>query len=257
MHSVHNRRIADVTGRVQWWAAAAGQLLWPLACEACGRAIEPGGEGLCEACWQGLLSCTAGSYCRACGLDAGSFGMLEDGCARCRERRPVYDGIARAGVYASTLRDLVLAMKFHDRPELAARLAQWMEAALAAAPFAGRLDAFVPVPLHWRRRLARGFNQSFLLACRLARGRAPVNTDLVRVRHTPSQWTLSTTRRRGNVAGAFAVRRDHDFSGRTLCLVDDITTSGATLNECARVLKQAGAAAVYAVVAAVAMQDTD
>jgi len=124
---------------------------------------------------------------------------------------------------------------------------------------------FAPVPLHWRRRLSRGFNQSLLLARHLSRHLAetrraraiPVRTDLVRIRHTPAQWTLAPTKRRKNVAGAFAVRPDHDFSRKTVCLVDDITTSGATLNECAAVLKNAGAAAVYAVVAAVAMQDVD
>ena len=84
---------------------------------------------------------------------------------------------------------------------------------------------------------------------------AGISTDLVRCRHTQKQWNLTMAGRKRNVAGAFAVRRGHDFAKRTICLVDDITTSHATLNECARTLKEAGAQNVFAAVAAVAMQN--
>lgn len=77
------------------------------------------------------------------------------------------------------------------------------------------------------------------------------------MRYTERQWNLSPAKRKRNVADAFAVRKGHKFSGQTVCLVDDITTSGATLNECAKTLKEAGAQKVFAVVAAVAMQDAD
>ncbi|HOK66482.1 MAG TPA: hypothetical protein PLV55_06685 [Anaerohalosphaeraceae bacterium] len=80
----------------------------------------------------------------------------------------------------------------------------------------------------------------------------PICRDLVRVRYTRRQWNLTSAQRRRNVKGAFAVRKRHPFKGASVCLLDDITTSRATLNECARVLKRAGAQKVYALVAAVA-----
>jgi ComF family protein len=111
------------------------------------------------------------------------------------------------------------------------------------------------VPLHWTRRLRRGYNQSQLLAKQLHQPRARISTDLVRVRRTRAQPQVATPAARArNVAGAFVVRYGHGFAGRRVCLVDDIKTSGATLNECAKALKEAGAARVYALVLAVAGQ---
>ena len=101
----------------------------------------------------------------------------------------------------------------------------------------------------------RGYNQSLLIAKRLHFKSAPVNTDLVRIRNTPAQPTMtSPTQRARNVAGAFAVRDGHNFEGKNICLVDDIKTTGATANECAKTLKQAGAEKVYVLVLAVAGQ---
>jgi ComF family protein len=115
------------------------------------------------------------------------------------------------------------------------------------------IDFFVPVPLHWTRKLRRGYNQAELLAQALSPCRSKVNTDLVRVKRTrPQPAMVSDRKRAANVAGAFAVRKRHDFSDKRICLVDDIKTSGATLNECATTLKNVGAAEVCAIVLAVA-----
>jgi ComF family protein len=130
-----------------------------------------------------------------------------------------------------------------------------MKDALAVSGVARSIDCFVPVPLHWRRRLERGYNQALCLSRGVCTPPASVSTDLVRTRYTRRQWSLTETQRRTNVKNAFAVRRGHPFGGKTVCLVDDITTSGATLNECAKALKAAGAARVYTLVAAVAHPD--
>ena len=130
-----------------------------------------------------------------------------------------------------------------------------LNSALQGSSFRDEIDVFVPVPLHWRRRLERGFNQSLIL-CKGLEHHGRINTELVRTRYTQRQWNLSLGKRRKNVADAFAVRRGHDFSGKNVCLVDDITTTRATLEECAKTLKQAGAQKVFALVGAVAMQDT-
>jgi len=104
--------------------------------------------------------------------------------------------------------------------------------------------------------LTRGYNQSLILAKKLNHPTAKISTDLVRIRHTKSQPTMpSPAARAANVAGAFAVRYGHNFAGRNVCLVDDVKTTGATLNECAKTLKQAGAKKVFALVLAVAGQN--
>jgi ComF family protein len=129
--------------------------------------------------------------------------------------------------------------------------------ALQGSSFCNDVDFFVPVPLHWSRRLFRGYNQSLVLTMKLKHAAAKINTDLVRIRRTKFQpMAASPAARARNVAGAFAVRYDHDFAGRRVCLVDDIKTTGATLNECAKTLKQGGAAKVFALVLAVAGQRT-
>lgn len=149
---------------------------------------------------------------------------------------------------------MILAFK-NGRSELDTVLAPLADAAFQGSGFHEDIEWLVPVPLHWTRRLARGYNQSHLIARRLTRRRARICTDLVRIRRTRLQPAVATPAARArNVAGAFAARADHRFSGRTVCLIDDIKTSGATLNECAKVLKEAGAARVYAVVLAVAGQ---
>ena len=151
---------------------------------------------------------------------------------------------------------MILAFK-HDRSELASVLAPLAEAALQGSGFHDEIEVLVPVPLHWTRRVLRGYNQSALIARRLHHPRARVSTDLVRVRRTRIQpQAVTPAARARNVAGAFIVREGHEFAGRTVCLVDDIKTSGATLNECAKALKEAGAARVYALVLAVAGQRT-
>ena len=230
------------------------QLLWPGRCDICDEAICDTEGPLCKACWDELLTCTAGDYCPRCGRDASRYGLVEGACGACRDEEFHFDGIARAGVYADVLQRMILAFK-HDHSELASVLAPLADAALQGSRFHEGIELFVPVPLHWTRRILRGYNQAHLIARRLHHPHARVNTDLVRARRTRPQPQAATPAARArNVAGAFVVREGHDFADRTLCLVDDIKTSGATLNECAKVLKKAGAARVYAVVLAVAGQ---
>ena len=230
------------------------QLLWPAVCDVCNEAICDTDNHLCTRCWNELLTCTAGDYCPRCGRDASRYGLIDGACAACQHEEIHFDGLARVGVYAEALQQMILAFK-HDRSELATALAPLAGAALQGSAFCDQVDWLVPVPLHWTRRLRRGYNQSHLLAQRLHHPRARISTDLVRIRRTSTQPQMPTPAARArNVAGAFVVRNRHDFTDRTLCLVDDIKTSGATLNECAKTLKEAGARHVYALVLAVAGQ---
>jgi competence protein ComFC len=231
------------------------QLLWPAVCDICNDAICDTDRHLCPRCWSELLTCAAGDYCPRCGRDASRYGLVRGACAACQNDEIHFDGIARVGVYTEALQRMILAFK-HDRSELAAALAPLADSALQGSSFCDRIDLLVPVPLHWTRRLCRGYNQSHLVAKRLHHPRARISTDLVRARRTRTQPQMATPAARArNVAGAFVVRSGHTFGGKTICLIDDIKTSGSTLNECAKTLKEAGAARVYALVLAVAGQN--
>ena len=230
-------------------------LLWPAVCINCGTSIGETDNDLCRECWDRLSECTGGDYCRRCGRDASRFALVQGMCPNCQGLDVCFDSIARCGLYAQCLRAMILGFK-NGKTELDSVLGFLANAALEGSGFSSEIELFVPVPLHWSRRLARGYNQSRVLAARLRHPTARISRNLVRIRRTkPQPAAASAAARARNVAGAFAVRRRHDFAGRTVCLVDDIKTSGSTLNECARVLKQAGASKVFALVLAVAGQD--
>jgi len=251
-------RVYHALGRAGRVSALAwqglNQLLWPPVCHNCGQGVRADDNGLCRACWDQLLACTAGEYCPRCGQDASRYGLVAGACPACQGLEIHFNGIARAGVYTDALRQMILSFK-HDRTELAPILGALVDAAFQGSPFYHDIDLLVPVPLHWTRRLGRGYNQSGLLAKQLEHPTTRILPDLVRIRRTKPQPAVATVAARAkNVKGAFAVRSDHRFTGRRICLVDDIKTSGATLNECAKTLREAGAAKVYALVLSVAGQ---
>ena len=231
------------------------QLFWPAVCVNCKQSICETDNSLCKDCWDQLLACTGADYCPRCGRDASRYGLLDGVCPDCQGKQIHFDQIARASVYREALQKMILAFK-KGRTELDSVLGFLANSALQGGGFLNAIEFFVPVPLHWSRRLVRGYNQSLVLAKKLEHLSAGINTDLVRIRRTKSQPTMASPAARAkNVAGAFAVRYGHQFTGRNVCLVDDIKTTGATLNECAKTLKQAGASKVFALVLAVAGQN--
>jgi ComF family protein len=242
------RAVSDAIGGL-------GQLLWPVKCVNCGKHDVETGSGLCGDCWEGLTSVCSADYCRRCGRNVSPYVAREGLCLNCRGDDIHFDGIARAGMYAESLRDMILAFK-NDKTELDSLMVWLADTALQTSTFFNDIELFVPVPLHWRRRFKRGYNQSYLLARGLKHPSAEINTDLVRIRYTKPQAEMpSPAARAKNVKGAFAVRYRHPFAGRRVCLVDDIKTTNATLNECAKTLKEAGASKVFALVLSVAGQD--
>ncbi len=227
-------------------------LLWPAVCINCRAAIADNNDKLCGDCWSELLACTMDSCCRRCGCTAAIGGVIDGCCPACQGQDFHFDAFAGCGIYDKTLRSMILAFK-NSHCELAYTLGSFAETAFHNSGFSDEIDYLVPVPLHWKRRLARGYNQAFLIAKQLCTGNSKLNTDLVRIRNTAVQPNMATAAARAqNVADAFAVRKGHDFAGKRICLIDDVKTTGATLNECAKTLKLAGAEKVYALVLAVA-----
>lgn len=156
---------------------------------------------------------------------------------------PAYDRARAAVRYDDISRALVHSLKYGDRLDLAPTMGQWM--ARAGRELLSDAEALVPVPLHWRRQWARRFNQSATLAGVISglTGVPVVHGGLKRLRATPQQVGKSKTERADNVQGAFRVAMEHesDIAGRRLVLIDDVLTSGATVDACARALSRAGA----------------
>ncbi len=224
-------------------ARLALDIALPTLCVACRAPVR--GEGLCASCWS-QVSFIERPYCERLGIpfvyDPGpgllSMEAIADPPAYGRARAAVrYDDVARAMVHA---------LKYQDRTDLAPVMGRWM--ARAGTELLADADIVVPVPLHWRRGLARRYNQAAMLATAIGRrADVPVAHDLLkRTRHTEQQVGLSRADRAANVQGAFAVpdAAKASIRGKRVVLVDDVLTSGATTDACARALLRARAAGV-------------
>jgi ComF family protein len=232
-------------------------LLNEARCPACGRAWTrpPGAQSaLCPSCLAAHLP-PEGAACPGCGVRPPVPQAVPLTCGQClRQPRP-WGRLVAAGPYDGRLRELILAYKFEGRLDLGRQLQELLLAAfargLADFPELAGCDMLVPVPLHPRRLLARGYNQSREIARLLAaRRRLPIVQEaLSRVRMTVPQMELGARERVENIRAAFAARREL-VAGRSALLVDDIMTTGATLEECARTLARAGAARVDVLVLA-------
>ncbi|SNR67267.1 comF family protein [Humidesulfovibrio mexicanus] len=223
-----------------------GLLLAESRCAACGAVLSVPGDGLCPDCREELAP-EAGACCLGCGepLPVPSLGGAL--CARCLETPRAWGRALCYGRYQGRLKELIWAYKFEGRLGCGRLLQDFALRAYEAgvAGGAGRYDALAPVPLHPRRLLARGFNQSRELARRIAaRHDLPIwDHALRRVRRTTPQMRLAREERTQNIRGAFAAG-EWRVSGAALLVVDDIMTTGATLEECARILFAAGAKSV-------------
>jgi ComF family protein len=213
----------------------------PQLCPSCREPLGDG-NGLCAHCWS-RLSLIEPPYCARLGIpftyDPGPGLLSMEAIAN----PPSYDRARAAVRYDDISRALVHSLKYGDRLDLAPTMGQWM--ARAGRELLSDADALVPVPLHWRRLWARRFNQSAALAGVISEltGVPVVHGGLKRVRATPQQVGKSKTERADNVQGAFRVAKEHesDIAERRLVLIDDVLTSGATVDACARVLSRAGA----------------
>lgn len=229
-----------------WLDALLAVLLEP-ACAACGSPLPHPTRGcVCEPCWSSLAPLQS-PLCQSCG---GSLASAPHNglsiCADCLRHPPIVDEARAIGVHDGSLRAVIHAFKYGGHRSLARPLAERMCAA-GATLIAGS-SAAVPVPLHGSRRRSRGFNQAADLARHIG---LPVAHALVRIRETSTQTALPADERRANVAAAFRPARGAAaLRGSTVLLVDDVRTTGATLDACAAALKEAGVRRVVALTAA-------
>ena len=227
-------------------------------CAVCGAVLDAPTRGpVCAACWRAVPRITP-PVCDRCGapMPAGAPANAATAlCRRCRRPHALISRRRAVGPYEGALRGLVHVLKYERRHTLAPRLGGLMRES-GAGILAGA-DCVVAVPLHPRRQRARGFNQAAELAVQLG---PPVVGALRRIRATAPQSELPAGRRRANVRGAFAPARrfgagsDGAVEGACVLLVDDVTTTGATLDACARVLRRAGAREVRALTLARAVR---
>ncbi len=232
-------------------AQGALALCYPGVCAACGRALPPEEIPFCKPCRTTLTSDDRPT-CPRCASTVGAFTDLADGCPLCRDKAYHFEGALRLGPYDGLLRELVLRMKHASGEGLAELVGDlWAGHAAARLQQVGA-DVVVPVPLHWWRRLQRGYNQSEALAQSLAAHlRLPCRPRwLRRFRYTPRQTLQTPAARWDNVRGVFAARPRAELKGKTVLLVDDVLTTGSTASEAARALRGAGAKRVVVAVLA-------
>lgn len=235
-----------LSGRWRSLLGAVGSAIVPPVCLACQAALSEH-DALCARCW-GQIAFIRAPVCDRLGLPLpfGGGGPLISAAAAADP--PVYDRARAVAVFQhqGVLQRLVHGMKYHDRHDARRLFGAWMVA--AGADLLPGIDIIVPVPLARWRLVRRQFNQSALLAQEIARrtGLAWSPSLLVRTRSTPPQVGLTREQRRLNVRGAFEVpdRRRSLVEGRDILLVDDVITTGATVEAATRVLKRAGAARV-------------
>lgn len=225
--------------------AAIALLLAP-TCASCERPLARPTRGcVCEQCWSGVAM-GAAPHCLRCGEPARLTDSVITACEGCLTVPVSVQRVRAIGPYTGPLRAILHALKYDGRRSLAAPLAARMR--LAGQDLLREAQVVVPVPLHGRRRRERGFNQAADLAAHLG---LPVVHALTRVRSTPSQTTLHADERRTNMHGAFqATAHARTLRGCAVVLVDDVHTTGATLDACAVVLREAGVEVVFALTAA-------
>ncbi|MBU2567416.1 MAG: ComF family protein [Elusimicrobia bacterium] len=235
----------------------AMDFVFPTVCPGCGKFIADGdaGEGkiVCGECFE-KIKYVDGKICLKCGLPCPGDSCPGDLCDSCEKPRTeiYYTYLRGACVYNENLSGYISSFKYRGKEYLSEFLGNILNGYLEKHPEMTKVDAVVPVPLHWRKWLARGYNQSELLSARVAK-RFNIKLDpgmLERKRWTRPQAKLTRQERFKNTDGAFEIKSGRQTAGKNILLIDDVSTTGETINQCAMALKNKGAGNVYGLVVA-------
>ena len=211
-------------------------LILPVYCLLCKEQLSYQTDTyLCDACRKNLVL-ISGKVCNKCGRP-----FINGICGICREKQFCFSKARASGIYDGSVRECIHFFKYKKKTYLLNTLFEVF--LLPNSLDFLSCDLIVPVPLHWIREYSRGFNQAELIGKKISkRFNIPLSkTSLKRTKATPSQTGLSLKERTKNIKGAFSVRNEQKLNGKRILLVDDVMTTGATVNECSRVLLQAGA----------------
>jgi ComF family protein len=235
--------------QLRGWCRQVLRFVLPVECLSCGRSLSTDPVPFfCTVCWQTIRPLHQ-PVCVRCDQPFVSPAAItytpNHQCQYCQEQPPDFERAWTLFPYLSPLRDAICSFKYKGKLTLARPLAQLM---ISTLPHGIDADVIIPVPLHPARLRAREFNQSLLLADQLSHHLSrPVSaTNLVRIAATDPQTTLSRQARLRNLRKAFAIRRPQDLAEKRILLVDDVFTTGTTLNECAKTLRKAGSGPVFA-----------
>ncbi|MFB0564665.1 MAG: ComF family protein [Candidatus Aminicenantaceae bacterium] len=226
-----------------------GELIFfPSSCKLCSSLLEfPHENVICRACW-GKIRAPRQSFCLCCGRFF--EGVAEPHfCRSCLQGRPPFSLHRSCGRYKGTLKDIILLFKYRHFKLLGKELARFTyEISNRYKDLWWNVEALIPVPLHRKREKQRGFNQALIIAKELAKNmEIPiVERALVKVRNVPPQTLIKPGDREKNVSGAFCVVKKEQVRGKSVLLVDDVYTTGATIRECSRALREAGVREVRA-----------
>lgn len=252
--SIDSKRRTGTIGSMRKLGVSFLDILAPPICDACDRPLRDCNERLCSDCWAEFRKLISIEYCRTCGDLRGPHLLIAGQCANCRLKKPGhlrFDAFACVGRYDGPMRELILRIK--HRFTLDHLLGQWLGARLQNAAFSDSIDYWIPVPSHWFRRLRRGFQPTRLLAETATKQLVGELKPILKMRrHVPEfhRYRISATARRMAIKGAFKVSRGVELSGKCVCLIDDVMTTGATLAEAAKTLRTAGAKKICVAVVA-------
>lgn len=234
--------------------------VFPQTCVACGQWIFGGGEALCPGCAAALAEAASATYCQRCGRTMPAAAIHDEHCARCRSESFWNLGrVVRVGPYEAPLRAVIVGLKFTGDRRHVEFLGSRLAGALAGEPWIVTIDAFVPVPMHRLRRHQRPCDHALELANAVARHlrraggpRIAVQQSAIRRRSYAVSQTRAASRQQRfeNVRGCFEPSRRPNVAGKTVCIIDNVIVSGATVCEVSKVLRRAGARRLYAAVVA-------
>lgn len=238
------------------------QLIWhqlidfaiPLTCPYCDKIIDSK-QILCDECYE-KIRFIHGTKCYRCGrplpLEETDEKIL---CGTCLEKRPIYDQARSVFIYDDFSRKAILRLKYSDRTDFRRFFVHFM--LKAGTDLFEKTDMITPVPLHWKRKLKRMYNQADVLGELIAyKLNKPYHSRLlIRQKNTIAQERKTAKERLQNVKEAFSINKPELVHGKTILIIDDVLTTGATVNACAKELKEQGAKAVYVLTIAMAIRE--